>query len=76
MSEKAITLRQPAQTFMPARLQALASSLVLMIGAGAVLLLSLAALVVSLPLMLAASLTFDRQRHGRRGWQELETAPA
>lgn len=58
------------------RLQAFLSSLVVMIGAFLAAFLALAALVVTLPLMLAASATMQPRRQGRRGWQELEPREA
>ncbi|MEM9810372.1 MAG: hypothetical protein AAF788_04020 [Pseudomonadota bacterium] len=60
----------------PFRTQAIVSSVVFTTGAFLAAAVFLAALLVSLPLMLAASLTLDAERRsGRRGWQELE-APA
>lgn len=54
------------------RFQAFASSFVVTVGAGVAALAFVAALLVSLPLMLAASATFDRSGQKRRGWRELE----
>jgi hypothetical protein len=58
------------------RLQAFCSSLLALLGAGVAVVAFLGALVVGLPLMIAASLTYDPRRSGRRGWQELQPVEA
>lgn len=58
------------------RVQAAASSLVVTSGAVLAALAFVAALVVSLPLMLAASATLRPSSGKRRGWRELEPVEA
>lgn len=58
------------------RFQAFTSSFVVTVGAGLAALAFVAALLVSLPLMIAASVTLDRSSQRRRGWHELEPVSA
>ena len=58
------------------RFQAFTSSFVVTVGAGVAALAFVTALLVSLPLMLAASATFVSGKQRRRGWHELEPSSA
>ncbi|NNU16602.1 hypothetical protein HK107_09745 [Parvularcula sp. ZS-1/3] len=71
----AIPVSQPALARRE-RVQAAASSLVVTSGAVLAALAFVAALLVSLPLMLAASATLHPTVGKRRGWRELEPVEA
>jgi hypothetical protein len=58
------------------RLHAFLSSLLAVCGAGLAAAAFISALVISLPLMVAASVTYNPATRRRRGWQELEPVEA
>ncbi|MCQ8186041.1 hypothetical protein NOG11_11640 [Parvularcula sp. BGMRC 0090] len=58
------------------RLQAFLSSFVVTFGAGLATLLFVTLLIISLPLLLAASVTYDPKTRRRKGWQELQPVEA
>jgi hypothetical protein len=58
------------------RLHALLSSFLVTFGAGLATLLFVTLLIISLPLLLAASVTHDPRSRRRRGWQELQPVEA
>ncbi|GGY54884.1 hypothetical protein [Parvularcula lutaonensis] len=71
-----ITRREGSALAHRQRLQAFFSSLVVSLGAFLAALAFVTAVVVSLPLMIAASATYQPSSRKRRGWQELEPVEA